>query len=37
MKDLAFAQTNEGDVVRVVTVEEQEIRENQLMETILRL
>lgn len=28
MKDLAFAQTNEGDVVRVVTVEEQEIREN---------
>lgn len=30
MKDLAFAQTNEGDVVRVVTVEEQEIRENPI-------
>ena len=30
MKDLAFAQTNEGDVVRVVTAEEQQMRENPI-------
>lgn len=30
MKELAFAQINEGDVVRVVTIEEQEMRENPI-------